>query len=415
MKYLKKKIRYFFVWCTLKLYHGIRCSSILHCIDNNSVDDVQVKRSIKSILVIRLDEIGDMVMLSPFLKNLRKWKPDAKITLVVKPQVVSLFEACPYVDDVKVFKRCDGRFAYVRNMWKAYHFCQSNLHDEYDLSIAPRWDSDIGYWAGYISMFSKAHQRLAYSSCVNELKADSDAGFDGFYTDVIKVTKSIHEVERSLDLLRYLGADIEVSGLELWLKNDVSTQAVLRKEKAKLDGIIRIALFLSCGMPKKEWDVSNYATVINRLSSVYDLEIVLGGAGNRAEEYAKEFKTYYPSAINLVGKTSLSETVQLLKSCDCYLGGDTGPMHMAVACGIPGVALYLGFFCVSRIALDTPERFGPWMSEIVTVQPEKMLPGCDHGCMKNYAHCINTIKVETVYEKMCKILDDVKSKKTFKC
>lgn len=371
-------------------------------------------KKVSSILVVRLDEIGDIVMLSPFLKNLRQWKPDVKITLVVKPQVVSLFEACPYVDDVKVFKRCDGRFAYVRNMWQAYHFCQSELHDDYDISIAPRWDSDIGYWAGYVSMFSKAHQRLAYSSCVNECKANSDAGFDGFYTDVIKVTKSIHEVERSLDLLRYLGADIEVSGLELWFKNDVSTQGVFRKEKSKLGGIIRIALFLSCGMAKKEWDVLNYVAVIKMLSRIYDLEIILGGAGNRAEEYAKEFERYFPSAINLVGKTSLNGTAQLLKSCDCYLGGDTGPMHMATACEMSGVALFVGRSDINPNDL-TPERFGPWMSEIVTVQPEKMLPGCDHGCMKNYAHCINTIKVETVYEKMCKILDDVKSKKTFKC
>ena len=58
-----------------------------------------------SILIIRLDEIGDMVMMSPFFRELRRWKPDAHITLVVKPAVHDLMKDCPYIDELILFEK----------------------------------------------------------------------------------------------------------------------------------------------------------------------------------------------------------------------------------------------------------------------------------------------------------------------
>ena len=67
-----------------------------------------LKDTVDSILVIRLDEIGDMVMLSPFLRELRRNNPRAHITLVVKPEVYNLVERCPYVNEVLSFSRKGG-------------------------------------------------------------------------------------------------------------------------------------------------------------------------------------------------------------------------------------------------------------------------------------------------------------------
>ena len=63
------------------------------------IDISQAKR----VLVVRLDEIGDVVMTTPFLRELRRNLPDAWITLVVKPQIYDLVELCPYVDEVLTY------------------------------------------------------------------------------------------------------------------------------------------------------------------------------------------------------------------------------------------------------------------------------------------------------------------------
>ena len=59
----------------------------------------KIGQPIKQILVVRLDEIGDMVLTTPFFRELRRNYPEAEITLVVKPAIYNLMELCPYIDN----------------------------------------------------------------------------------------------------------------------------------------------------------------------------------------------------------------------------------------------------------------------------------------------------------------------------
>ena len=68
-------------------------------------------RAYKNILLIRLDEIGDVVLMTPLLREMRSNYPEADITLIVKPQVYNLVELCPYVNKVMTFDRYEGRFS----------------------------------------------------------------------------------------------------------------------------------------------------------------------------------------------------------------------------------------------------------------------------------------------------------------
>ena len=397
MRYFKKITKKFWVRCIQSVFYFL-CGDLRECENKKA----------SSILVVRLDEIGDMVMLTPFLRELHRWNSLAQITLVVKPGMQELFQYCPYVNVVKEFHSYSGKMS-IFNACRAYWFCKHHLSAEYDLVIVPRWDSDAWYGAGYVAMCSRGKKRIAYSSCVNKSKNLSDDGFDLFYTDTLKETWHVHEVERNLDILRYLGADIQSDELELWERKrkniNFFERTCPRRNK------IRLIVFLSCGAPKKEWKVKNYVQTIGNVSKYYDVEVILGGAGRRAKHNAEEFKRYYPNTIDLVDQTSLAETVALIKACDCYLGGDTGPTHMAAACGVPGVALYLGIYGVSRGDLETPERFGPWKSRLIVIQPEYLSPGCEKGCIKGYSHCINNITVESVSENLLRVLSSVAHEK----
>jgi len=70
------------------------------------IDLSQVNR----VLVVRLDEIGDVVMTTPFLRELRRRLPDAWITLVVKPAAYNLVELCPYVHEVRTYDWRGSRY-----------------------------------------------------------------------------------------------------------------------------------------------------------------------------------------------------------------------------------------------------------------------------------------------------------------
>ena len=58
---------------------------------------------VKNILIVRLDVIGDMILTSGFIREVRANFPQAKITLVVSPLVYPIVELCPYVDEILIF------------------------------------------------------------------------------------------------------------------------------------------------------------------------------------------------------------------------------------------------------------------------------------------------------------------------
>ena len=93
-------------------------------------------------------------------------------------------------------------------MWSAVLFSYRYLKKEdYELALVPRFDADAGYGAGMLAFLSGAKKRVGYSECVLPHKMISDKGYDGFYTRLLfsKTAAVFHEVERNLDVLRYMG------------------------------------------------------------------------------------------------------------------------------------------------------------------------------------------------------------------
>lgn len=383
----------------MKKFLKYKIIRIITCLFNFKKNN---KISVNNILIIRLDEIGDVVMTTPFIRELKRNFPKANITLIVKPQIYNLVELCSYVDKVLTFNRYSGRFGYFINILKAYIYSKTYLKNKkFDLCIIPRWDTDV-YGASYLSYFSKAKRRITYSECVSAMKSIENKGFDGFFTDVITKTEHLHEVERNLDVIRFLGGKIFNENLELWISKEdyKSTSNIIDKQK------INILFCPSAGSKRREWDIDKYCEVLNLLNEKFNFKlIVLGDIKNTSKVLQNLKEKYIGEVIDLVGKTTLRETVALMQAADIFIGGDTGPMHIAAACKIDGVVISCHPKNGDINHGNSPKRFGPWQSPLVVLQPEYGLEDCRDGCNKDYAHCINQITVNEVYQKLEKILE----------
>lgn len=345
------------------------------------------------ILIIRLDEIGDVVMTTPFIRELRKNYPNAKITLIVKPQTYNLVELCPYVDKILTFKRYQGRFGFFVNILKAYSFTKKFLQKEkFDLVIIPRWDTD-NYGASYLAYFSQAKCRVAYSEKVSPVKARENKGFDKFFTDVIKETKHLHEVERNLDVIRFLGGKISSANIEAYFE-DKNKVSISQNSKN-----LQFVITTSTSSVDKEWNIKNYIEIINRLKNKFNIDITLIGNGERAEIQAKKLEENCNIQNNLVNKTTLRESQLILKKADIYLGADTGPTHLAATVGIKGLALFARRYTPDNYGYNCPERFGPWQSAIEVLCPLDNKSG------------INGILPDTVYNKLEQLCLDIINEK----
>ncbi len=170
----------------------------------------------RRILVLRWDEIGDSVLTSAFLRELRQNFPQARIDLVVKPVAFGIMEHCPYVNHVWAV----APEMVMSEAWGAWAgaFCRDLLWPvHYDVCFLPRWDVDLAF-APLIAYLSGARERIGFSEHVNPLKEARDRGFDGFLTQaVVTPPYLVHEVQKMSFLLRAAGLRVRSERLECWV------------------------------------------------------------------------------------------------------------------------------------------------------------------------------------------------------
>jgi ADP-heptose:LPS heptosyltransferase len=309
---------------------------------------------VKSVLVVRLDEIGDLVMTTPFLRELRHNLQDAWITLAVDEKTYNLAEHCPYVDEVLVHRgRVPGRFGGIKNFMRTFDFARRHFwRRRLDLAIVPRWDADHNY-ATYLAYLSGAAWRVGFSERVIPSKAGLNAGYDSLFTHTVDDPRLKHEVGHSLDLISAMGGTVRRIGLEFWCRQadeDFARQVLEEHGVGPEDRLV--ALSASGGNSRlKQWPVENFVEVADWLETDYGLRVVLLG-GPADIPLGRRVRTGLgPSVIDMTGKTTLRQAGALLMECCLYVGADTGLMHLAASCGTP-VAAVFGASC--------PHRFGPW-------------------------------------------------------
>lgn len=368
------------------------------------------KSKIRKILVIRLDAIGDVILTTPFIRELRRNFSGAFISLVVDQKAYNLVEVCPYVNEVLAFRnlRMDDKMktikAYLLPIWFAFEYFRGK---NFDLALLPRWDTDW-YGAAYLAFLSGARIRVGYSENINANKAIWNRGFDSFLTNVIDIRDLKHEVERNLNVLHFLGLEVLDDRLELWTSKDDELFADFTLKIAGVsDNDILIAIAPGASWLRKRWPIERFLAVCKWISKRYDAKfLVLGGKG---EEELGSFleKMLEDRVINLVSKTTLRQAVALLKRSKLFIGNDSSPMHMASACGIPLVALFCHPKNGDPASHHSPIRFGPWKTKSIVLQPERAVSPCSSECKADQPHCILGIEVDQVIDAVSSLLDGI--------
>jgi ADP-heptose:LPS heptosyltransferase len=352
-------------------------------------------RDAKNILVIRQDRLGDLVLSSAFLRELRRSNPEAQITLVVDPKLLNLVELCPHVNRVlgADLPFCGATVNFGRAL-EALHFSWGHLRpSRFDLALIPRWDVDL-YHSSYLGVFSGARRRVGYSENVSVAKCELNRSFDLLLTDVIDDSVPKHEVERSLDLLRFAGGAVRDSHLELWLSEEdrETIRRVFALNRVSADDPI-VALGVGAALGRRRWPLARFIEVGRFLGAKHGARIVIVG-GPEDGQLGQRVTSAIPSAINLCGRLSLRQTGALLERIQLTVANDSGPMHLAGAGGSAVVEIS----CHPKVAdanhENSPVRFGPWTGNRVVLQPELPTEPCTSDCAQNHAHCILGVSAE---------------------
>jgi ADP-heptose:LPS heptosyltransferase len=371
------------------------------CLQNFSRKTENIdSRSIKRILIIRNENgIGDFVLMSPFLREIRAFFRECEIHLVVCTLTHPLAERCPYIDRVIVFDcgRGPPPFNHLKQAWRAFLLARRKLRPiGFDLAVVPRWDVD-SFGASALAYFSGARLRVAFSEHVNPSKALINHGFDSFATHVLDSRGICHEVERSFEILRFLGVSVGDPRLEVWtdVTDENFAQATLDRHKVENDRVI-VAIAPGAAESKRRWPGSRFAELACQLRARFNAVVLLVG-DKRERAIANEItEALSRDVIDLVGRTTLRQTAAMFRRSTIFIGNCSGPLHLAAAAGLPIVEISCHPRGGSQSDANSPTRFGPWLVSQLVLQPERPTSPCSQACEASVPHCILDVSVDQV-------------------
>lgn len=345
--------------------------------------------------VIRLDGMGDLVVTTPFLRELRRSAPSARITLVVRSEWLPLMRSCPHVDEVLGFDlswRPDYRRQ--RNLWNSWRWARRELRPRcWDAVLVPQAHFGL-VDARWLAWFSGARFRAGRREGAG---ADPDTAWD--FLNVVRVNPaSGHDVVNTLSWLEALGGVVRDRSLFID-PGDAARAEAVRRLAIIPEGRVRVALGIGASQVEKIWPLDRFEEIGRRLKAM-GASLVLVGGSDFSEPARRLAERLGDGVFDLTAQLPLDVTAAVLGRCQMYVGNDTGPMHLAAAMGLSVVEIVGWPADVPDHVVGTPKRIGPWCSHRRVVQPATTLAGA--------AVQIERVGVDEVWEAICSLVAESK-------
>lgn len=323
------------------------------------------------LLVVRLGAIGDVVNALVTATALKRHQPGLHVGWAVHELSRPLVERHPAVDQVHVWRRerpIRGALAILREVRAARYDVAIDLSRIAKSAALARFSG-----ARRVIGFDRARAKEWSWLLTREHIAPRDAG--------------AHMVEQYLEFARHLGVDDPTPEFLLPIDDRAETWAAEYIQQLGDDPIL---INLGASRPSKSWRPERFGDLAREVRRRFHRPVMLtGGPSDRA--LAERAKARIPSAaeiIDMVGSTSLPELAALQRRCALFIGCDTGPLHLASACGAPVLALF---------GPGDPRRTGPFgqLDSVVRVPPP-CAPCNLRRCNQPRHACMDDIEVDAV-------------------
>ncbi|KJJ86033.1 Lipopolysaccharide heptosyltransferase II [Candidatus Omnitrophus magneticus] len=328
----------------------------------------------QNILIFKISALGDVILIVPSLRAIRKKFPRAVIKVIIDVKYRKILEKCPYINELIV---CDFN---IRDKGVSFFRLASLLRSEsFDISIDMqnnRKSRLLAFWAGIPSRYGFKNGK--WNFLIN-FKAQNPRF-------------PLGPIEHQEKLLGLLGITIQDKSLELWkdAESDKWAENFLGFNSLVKEGkLAGISLSASKKWKTKNWPLKLFLE-FEKLLAKEGVRVVLIGLTDDLK-IAEEFSSKtIEQPINAVGKTNISQLISLISKLDVLIAGDSSPIHIAAAVGTPFAAI-----------------FGP-------TQPERHMPPSSSVKSKLF---YSKMKCSPCYKKRCfrkqKCMMDINPDKVF--
>ncbi len=281
----------------------------------------------KNILVMRYRFLGDTILTVPFLRNLRRAAPQAKIDMLVGPASGEVLKGCPYVDefipfDTTRFHKYDQGKGDARSYWSYFFELRKR---NYDCAFVLKRSLS----SAFLALGTGARIRAGYAT----------EGRSLLLTHKVRWDTSVHEVDSLASVLEAVGITAHDKHLEAWISKD-ETRAMREKVSCLDNHRSRMLIHAAAAHPDKTYPLEHFAEVIKGLHSEFGMTPFFTGDSKDRESYEELAALAGIKSVNMAGELSIRESMALYKEMDIAVCVDSGPAHLSCAVGTPTVTLF---------------------------------------------------------------------------
>jgi heptosyltransferase I len=328
----------------------------------------------RKVLIIKPSSLGDIIHSLPFLCVMHERFPDAAIHWVVAEGSEGALYGHPMIAKLWIIRK---------DRWKKIGSVKETIGELSGLASALRRENfDIVIdlqgllRSGMIAGATGCPVRVGLS--------DSREGSDFFYTHKVDAGNEIHAVDRYLRVAEALGCDIRNVRFPLPPTRESAGIAKIKEELGDYAVIVPGARWRS-----KRWPAERFG----ELASMLKIRSVIVGSGADAQAAELIAEKSGGKSVSLAGRTELGELISLIRGARYVITNDSGPMHIAAACGRPVIAIF---------GPTDPRLTGPYGADhIIVRKPADCAPCRMKKC--NDMKCMKEISVGDVYREIEKL------------
>ncbi len=285
------------------------------------------------ILIVKLGSIGDIVHTLPVLRTLRSSFPKAFIAWAVEEKLADLLYENDDLDEIIIISTKRWRKNLNLSSLSEARNTISNLREKsFDLVL----DFQGLIKSGVVSFLTGAKKRVGFSR--RDCREKANVLFTNRKARPFPQTS--HVVDKNLSLLKKL--QIQKFQIEFSLKSSPEAKASIKNfcdNNAVFFKKPVAAVNPGVGFPTKQWALDRFAKIADQIFQELSLNILLTwgpGEKDKVEEIASQMK----EDCLIAPPTTILESIALYEKLDLFIGGDTGPLHICAALGVPTVSIF---------------------------------------------------------------------------
>jgi len=286
-----------------------------------------LERRFGRILIVKQDDrLGNLILMTPMLTALRQRLPRAEIHLLISDLYASVFRADSRVDRLLIMEKRRQ----IRNPLVLLSFLEKLRAEAYDLVIEASDANNFSFNNSLLARLARTELRVGYNKRKNQ----------GLLNVALQPPERPgHATEMYLNLLRLFWADLATPEMRVDIPpEEIEWGTSLLSSLGFQVSDRKVAIHLG-GRGKKRLPAAEVVGLSAKLSREFGMRLVFV-SGPSEEEYLSQIRGSLPSDSVFLNGLSILELASLLANVELFISADTGPLHLAVACGCSTLSVF---------------------------------------------------------------------------